>query len=288
MKTILVATDFTPAATNALQYAVKLARPFNAKVVLYHAYLTETYIPDFVLLPTETNLQEQCEKLLQLELQLVDSIDRLNVEIKCEPGFPADKIIEAAKQYEASVIVAGMKKSGKTYRKVFGTTALTLSRKSPVPVLVIPEECSFVAIKNIAIASDLRIKNNPDFALPVIEFAERFNSAVYVLNIINEDGGSIIEETETVFDINWRLRKISPEYKFIKGGNVGVGISNFVSDSQVDILAMVAHPHSIIEKLLVKSNIKEMMFEGSVPILILPDKVMTPSVNAEGSGAALS
>ena len=285
MKTILVATDFTPAAFNALKYAIKIARPFNAKVILYHAYLTETYIPDFVLLPTETNLQEQCERLLQLELDILDPGDKINIETKCEPGVPADKIIEAAGKYEASVIIAGMKKNGKTYRKIFGTTALTVSRRSTVPVLVIPEECSFNGVKSMALASDLHIRSNPDFAMTVIEFAQRFNSAVYVLNVIKNDADKVVKETDHAYDLNWRLRKISPQYKFIREAEVGTGISKFVKEKKVDILAMVSHPHSIFEKLLVKSNIKEMMFEGAVPILVLPDRVLNNSAANELAGS---
>jgi nucleotide-binding universal stress UspA family protein len=254
-------------------YAVKLARPFNAKVVLYHAYLTETYIPDFVLLPAETNLQEECEKLLQLELDLLDPLDRLLVEAKCEPGFPSDKILEAAKTLDASLVVAGMKKSGKTYRKLFGTTALTLSRKSSVPVLVVPEECRFESLKKIALASDMHVKNNPHFVEPVIGLTERFHSNVYVVSIINKGDATDIKETDMAFDINWRLKDISPDYVFIEDEKVGNAIEKFVKDYQVDLLAMVSHPHSLVEKLFVKSNIKEMMFEGNVPLLVLPDNV---------------
>jgi nucleotide-binding universal stress UspA family protein len=284
MKTILVATDFTPAATNAMFYAVKLARPLNAKVILYHAYLTETYIPDFVLLPTETNLQEQCENLLKLELDLLDPLDRLIVEAKCEPGIPSDKILEAAKTLDASLVVAGMKKSGKTYRKLFGTTALTISRKSSVPVLVIPEECHFDGLKTIALASDMHVKSNPDFAEAIIGLAERFHSNVFVVSIVNNEAASEIQDTDTAFDINWRLKDISPGYIFIQDEKVGSAIGKFVEENQVDMLAMVAHPHSIVEKLFVKSNIKEMMFEGNVPLLVLPDKKKAENGSHEVAG----
>lgn len=272
MKTILVATDFTPAATNAMLYAVKLARPFNAKVVLYHAYLAETYIPDFVLLPTETNLQEQCERLLRLELEQLDPLDRLLVETKCEPGVPTDNILDAAKKLDASLVVAGMKKSGKSYRKVFGTTALSLCRRSPVPVLVIPEESHFQGLKTIALATDLHVKKNPDFSAAVIEFAERFHSNVFVVSIVNDGNATAFRQPDTAFDLNWRLKDISPGYIFLEDDKVGAAIEKFAVEYQVDLLAMVSHPYSLAEKLFVKSNIKERMFEGNIPLLILPDK----------------
>jgi nucleotide-binding universal stress UspA family protein len=38
METILMPTDFSPAAGNALDYAVELAKFFDAQLILVHAY----------------------------------------------------------------------------------------------------------------------------------------------------------------------------------------------------------------------------------------------------------
>ena len=38
MKTILVATDFSPAATNAANYAAEMARVIDANLLLLHVY----------------------------------------------------------------------------------------------------------------------------------------------------------------------------------------------------------------------------------------------------------
>ena len=166
-----------------------------------------------------------------------------------------------------------MKKSGKTFRKIFGTTALTLCRKSTVPVLVIPEECSFGGITSIALAADLQMENDTGFDKTFIGFAERFHPEVNIVNVVNRNTTSDGRETNNAFDLNWRLKQISPGFAFIEDENVGHALEKFVAEKKVNLLAMYSYPHSLLEKLFVKSNIREMMFEGSVPLLVLPGKI---------------
>ena len=48
MKTILLPTDFSPAATNAMNYAVAMAKEINASIILFHVYqipVTITEVP---------------------------------------------------------------------------------------------------------------------------------------------------------------------------------------------------------------------------------------------------
>ncbi len=38
MKTIIIPTDFSPVATNALHYAIDMAKKINASLLLLHVY----------------------------------------------------------------------------------------------------------------------------------------------------------------------------------------------------------------------------------------------------------
>ena len=49
MITFLVATDFSPIAENAVQYAGALAKQFRAKIVLYNAYMIPVHAANSLL-----------------------------------------------------------------------------------------------------------------------------------------------------------------------------------------------------------------------------------------------
>lgn len=280
MKKILVATDFTPASANALAYAVKIARPFNAKVLLYHAYVSAVYIPDFVLLPAEGNLQEKFEGLLKEQVNLLPVEDRIYVETKCEPGYPAEAILAAAKQADADLIVAGMKEKGKGVRKLFGSTIFPVYRYSLVPVLVIPENISYKPIKKIALACDYVIKNNHEFLNPLIALTTMLHASLDVISVVKDEH---VESNDAAFEINLALSALTPKYHFIEGNDIDGAIAGFVTNNHIDLLAMVAHPHSLLEGLFQKSNIKQLVLAGTVPLFILPDRFDREAAKATGT-----
>lgn len=273
MKNILVATDFTPASTNALLYAVNLARPFATKVILYHAYLTENYIPDFAILPGQDNLYEQCNTLLKQQVEELDPLDKLIVETVCEPGIAAESIINAATRFNASLIITGMKRHGKAYRKIFGTTALNVCRHASMPVIVVPENAGYQRIKTIAMASDLVVHHNAALFDPLKEIAGKFHAEVFVVSVFKQGEQADSGQTETAISINWELKELSPGYQFIENDSIADALEKFVYANDVNLLAMVAHPHSLVEKLFVKSSIKELLFKSNVPLLVLADKI---------------
>ncbi|MES2647923.1 MAG: universal stress protein [Bacteroidota bacterium] len=272
MKTILVATDFSPAAGNALLYAVKMARYLDAKVVLYHAYMSENYVPDLVLMPAAGNLQEENLTLMRNQVTSFEFLDPAKIEMICEPGIPAESILNAASQLNADWIVAGMKRTGLTFRKVFGSTALNLSRQSLIPLIIVPEDCIFQGVRSIALASDLTIENNLSMLNPLISFVEEFTARLYVVNVRRQSTDEIDAKAYTALNIKWSLEELMPKFKFLDDENVSESLNNYIDKNSIDMLALVAHDHSILERFFVKSTIKKMMFKGKVPLMILPDK----------------
>src|SRR5688500_19324140 len=66
MKTIIISTDLSPAATNALHYAVNMALATNASVFLFHVYqvpVSMTEVP--VVVVSAEELKKNSEDKLQ-------------------------------------------------------------------------------------------------------------------------------------------------------------------------------------------------------------------------------
>ena len=73
MKTLLVATDFSPAATNAANYAADMALAINATVVLLHVYQMPVIYLEVPVAYTEEEMRRDAQKninRLKGELQL--------------------------------------------------------------------------------------------------------------------------------------------------------------------------------------------------------------------------
>jgi nucleotide-binding universal stress UspA family protein len=145
MKTILIATDFSAAARNASIYGVKLAKVLNAKVILFSAFKLPPPIPSLNMSMSRYAIMMQTDKRLLQEADFLDP-QKAIIEIICDEGAPEDAITNIANEKKADFIIIGMQSSGKNFKKAFGRTAISLSRNSKIPVIMIPED---VAFKNL-------------------------------------------------------------------------------------------------------------------------------------------
>jgi nucleotide-binding universal stress UspA family protein len=136
---ILVPTDFSEYADYALDYAVELAKSFQARVtVLYVYYLpsialgeVSPAVIDETLEAMETNAQQQAQKALARVLNAGLQGDSVIVE-----GAPFQMIIDTAKETAVDLIVMGTHgRTGLTH-VLMGSVAERVVRMAPCPVLV--------------------------------------------------------------------------------------------------------------------------------------------------------
>jgi nucleotide-binding universal stress UspA family protein len=136
---ILVPTDFSEYADYALDYAVELAKSFQARVtVLYVYYLpsialgeVSPAVIDETLEAMETNARQQAQKALARVLNAGLQGDSVIVE-----GAPFQMIIDTAKEKAVDLIVMGTHgRTGLTH-VLMGSVAERVVRMAPCPVLV--------------------------------------------------------------------------------------------------------------------------------------------------------
>jgi nucleotide-binding universal stress UspA family protein len=274
MKTILAATDFSPAAHNAAVYAASLAKVFNANLFLYNAY--QQAVSPSLQPPAFTSLRELrevAEQHLQNEAAVLDRYSEIRVETISDEEKPATGILKAARNCRANIIVTGMKRSGKGIRKVLGSTVTALISKTDIPVIVVPEEAKSGRIDKIAFATDGDASPDADpHILDMLrELGERFSSKVYLIRITKNKFREAFEIMHRPFKISRMLSTLDPVYECIEGEDVTKALSNFIDKYNIAMLALLPHRHSLMEKWFVKSTTRSMTFETQIPLLILPD-----------------
>lgn len=102
---ILCATDFSPASTGAVTYAISLAQEFQARLTILHVIAQEK--PGDLVHGAE--LEASAGRLLRKSISA-------EAELWCDPHFAvehgpiAEKILEAAQQRKADLIVLGVRR----------------------------------------------------------------------------------------------------------------------------------------------------------------------------------
>jgi len=143
--TIVVATDFSPSADGAVEWAAELARSHDARLILLHASSPPIPVaaPEFVPLPAAAYEEDQARVRKELT-QRVEALRarHLTVEGETRAGSPADVIVDVAGARHADLIVAGTRGLTGVKRVFLGSKAGRLVRLAPCPVLTVHPEHS--------------------------------------------------------------------------------------------------------------------------------------------------
>jgi nucleotide-binding universal stress UspA family protein len=272
MQTILLPVDFSAASRNASMYAAEIARLLNTRILLFHAYLMPTPISEVpYAMVTVDNLQKENEDQLKKEAEFLQQQYGVQTEWLVRIGTASDEIKTITKEQPIGLIVMGMKGAG-GLDKIVGSTTTNVTRKVKTPVLVIPHDASYTPVKQIVYASDFSYRNTVQLFDPVLELARVYKAKINILYIRTHHTG--ISEQEMAGKKNKEIifEGYDHEYTTIEEPAVNQGINNYLKAHACDLLVMVAHKHTFLERVFSKNHTTSMVYETHIPLLILQDK----------------
>jgi nucleotide-binding universal stress UspA family protein len=271
MKNILVPIDFSKASKNAAEYAVFLAKAFDAEVIFINATPPEIMVDDSILASVMITQAEILENKKQMMKEAIDTLSKKypsKITGLVQEGYPADVIDEMAKVKHTDLIVMGMKGKGKS-NSVFGSTTTTIISKSTFPVFVIPEKADYKPIGSITFASDFDAEIKMDRYTLLLELAEKFNSLINILNVQKKNSSLKPDKVIGKMSTSVAFSKLNHQFHAINEKNVEEGINKFIEKEPTDILAMVAHRHNLFERIFGKVHTKAMSYQTKIPLLVL-------------------
>jgi hypothetical protein len=188
-----------------------------------------------------------------------------------EMGDLKSNIHNYAQEKNVDLIVMGI--TGKTSnisKAVFGSNAIAVSKESEVPVIIVPINCKYSGIKNIAYACNYKEHNETSNDLTEIKkIAEIFKAILNVIHII-PDGHLLTEdELETDNDIERQLENVNHRTFIFPRNNVVNTILSFISKQKVDLIVMEIADHSFFHNIFYPSVTKEIAFSSLVPVMTI-------------------
>ena len=139
-KSILVPTDFSPAADSALDYAIALAGPMGAQVTLLHAYnIPNLGFPEGALVATAEMIATVVNDARQALQKTISKRKDRGVPLKTqlEAGDSRDVIHAVAEEIGADLIVMSTHGRRGLARALIGSVAESVVRTATRPVLTI-------------------------------------------------------------------------------------------------------------------------------------------------------
>lgn len=273
MKTILVPTDFSDNASNAINYAVEIAKLAKAKLILFHAFhvpVTNSDMP-IVVIPIEEIEEANIGRLKKIAKEIQSKNNgSLNIKCICKMGFAVDEISELVTTKSIDLVVMGIRGSGNLSEILMGSTTTTLIRKDSCPVLVINQNVKFKNIKKIVFACDYHEISDASILKPLKEFVELFKSHVYVFNVVKElKTVTYVGKAATESLLEHSLEGTDHTFHFAEQEDVIEGINLFAANKKADMIVMIPQKHTLLKNIFNASNTKKMAFHTHIPLLAL-------------------
>ncbi len=274
MKTILVPTDYSEAADNALHYAVELALLSKAKIVLLHAYhvpLPTGDVPVLLVSPAELE-KENVMRIKELKKQLEKKFsEKVKLDHVVRAGFVPDEVLTVAKEKNADLVVMGIKGETRLSRALLGSNTASVMRSAQTPVLAIPSGCRFKKPSKIVLAYDFS-KPVPKKVLDTLKmYTSLFNAKLLVLDVVKPEAVPVYDDAVAGLKLENSLKSIPHSLYFPEGEDVVSEINSFADSYKADWLVMMPHKHKFFSGLFHKSNTKQMAFHTHLPLLSLHD-----------------
>jgi nucleotide-binding universal stress UspA family protein len=271
MKQILVATDFSLSASNAMEYAMELAKILNMEVCALHAiHPTEginnnTYNAIFI----DDYYNNKRAALKEWAATYTDKEEFKGIEVTtiCGVGFLKNVISKYIDENHVELLVMGI--TGSTgISGIVGSNASMMVSVVKIPTLVIPLESKFSSSPVITLATDYETRLSAQDVNALNEMVTAFGSGkIDVLYVSEKDEAKHVETGES--RLRALIKSTELEFNYLSASKPLAGILDFVEAHQTDILCLVKHHHNVLYRLFNRSTVNQVMNRSVKAILVL-------------------
>lgn len=270
MKRILVPTDFSKHAHNALKVAAQIAREHDAEIVLLHMLELPQQTSDAL---DRGNEIPEIMLYKKLAIQRVDDLTQSEILagitasniVKFERAF--EGILAISKENDIDLVVMGSHGANGFKEMFIGSNTEKVVRSSEVPVLVIKNDTEDFKYKNMIFASDFTDEVQAPFK-KVLNFAELLGSTLSLVMINTPSSFKTTSVAERMMKDFADRFDIPHCKKYIyNDSNIEKGILNFSHSVNADIIAICTHGRTGISRLLTGSISEDLVNHTSIPMV---------------------
>lgn len=271
MKTIVIPTDFSAIATNAMNYGVDMAKSINANIILLHVYQVPVSMTDVpVVMVSVEELKKDAEERLVSVKAAIEHITSGKLKIYTEAclGSVVDELEDLCNKIKPMAVVMGTKGASGIERVMFGSVTLTAIRHLTWPVICVPPGKEFgLGIKKIGFACDFMkvVETTPVHF--VKEIVNEFKAELHVLNVDYENRHFKPETPEQSLLLHTMLEDVNPSYHFIQQKDLEDGINEFAEKNNLDLIIAIPKKHKLLQGLFKPSSTRQLVFHSHIPVM---------------------
>lgn len=276
MRKVLVPTDFSENAFNALKYACQVFKYEKSEFFIMHAYADEVYrqVPE----TKRSYLDELKEKTLRASEKELKRIYTKIREYAPNPqhtfrtisvfGALIDEANDLVNQENMDVVVMGTRGATNNIKLTFGSNTLQLLKYVHCPVLAIPEGYEYHPPKEILFPTNYMVPNKRRELKLLSDMTDSFRSTVHML-YIDPIRNLSLRQMDNMELLKNCLKKPHLTFETTLETDKTTAITKYIVHQAINMLVLVNSRHSYMEDMLYQSTIDKIGLHIKIPFLVL-------------------
>ncbi|MBC9798627.1 universal stress protein [Sinomicrobium weinanense] len=282
MHRVLIPTDFSDNAWNAINYAISMYRGEETVFFLFNSYSPNAINPGEVMTSsaaTKTLLdavKSSSVKGLKKSLEKIMSgnpDEKHRFEAISKFDYFTNAVTEVCREEEIDMVVMGTTGASGLKEALVGSNTASLIGKIKIPLLAIPESSSFTSPGEIAFATDYDTEYRERNLEVLFHIADKFSSVIRIYHVIQKKAELTEKNKQVREEMEKRFSGHRHEFFLLTDTSLATATRIFVQSRGIQMLCMVAKKHSFLQHLFGLSHTRDMCYHIDIPLLILQNEV---------------
>ncbi len=272
MNKILVPTDFSDTAYNALKFAGDIALSYGSEIHLVNCY----QLPQgnsSVMIDLQDILEQDSKKGLAEQVAIFSSEEKykdLTIVQHSLFGYLNECANNLIKLHGIDAVVMGTTGAETTSNKFFGSNTSKLMKKLNIPLFIVPKNNQLNFAEIVYSLAEDPSKYNVSSSF-VKGLAKKYDSKVHLCNVYKDKEHMPALEDRNGFSHFFEGTKT--DVHFIENPDVSEGILECSEVNDCGLIIMVRKHYGFFENLLHKSSTRKMAVYANKPLLVLDEEL---------------
>ncbi len=275
MKNILLPTDFSKNSMNAMDYAVALFKDVECHFYILNVQKASSFITDDMMVVSSSatiynTIIDAAKRSIANIISKLESSNNNKHHFHSVVDYDnfIDSINQACNEYHIDLIVMGTKGASGLDKVLFGSNTVRVIQRSDMPVLIIPDGCSYQPLDKIAFSTNhftLFEEEKIDILKTLVRLS---HSELTILHVADEHHIAQKQAMNSDF-FKTCFPEASHEYVDVNSKEMIEYIKNYLLNHNVKMLAMISEKHSFLERLFIRHPVETFAFNIKLPFLVM-------------------
>lgn len=279
-KNILIPTDFSENAWNAIAYAADLYKNASCNFYILNAFTGSGYnLSDMAVAEPGSRTYENSKSHSERGMNNLKDLIQLrppntnhSYTYISEYNDPLNAMSAEIEKRDIALVIMGTKGATNVSGRLFGShTINVMENLRNCPVLGVPADSNFVHLKEIVFPTSFKTHYKRNELIHLVEIAQLHLANICVLHVGDADklGQDQIDGKKLLAS---SLEGASFTFHHISGSDVTDGVQRFTESRDSDMVAFINKKHAFFGSIFTNPIVKELGMFSKVPLLVMHDE----------------